>query len=164
MPRYFRGQSGLIGLAIMGPALAIVPATAAPKLGVYCINEKPGLQVFADKLLPNGDLSFGLSVWYPNGQHIGLFGVASRRGDHWEYIKDMAAADPEDRCKVSISSRRDGTPLLVGDAMARCRPDGGVGTQIDARQFPRSAYEGPVTNELSGSEFFFSHVGRCADK
>ena len=130
------------------------------KTGVYCVNQKRGLTVFADKLLPNGDLAVGFSDWYPNGHHIGFFGTAVRKGNHWEYTSDMDARDPADHCKAYIRSRPDGTPFIAGDALAKCQASGDVGTEIRSIGFHPSAYEGPVTNELADSETFFN-AGKC---
>lgn len=131
------------------------------KAGLYCLNHHPGLEVFAGKLLPSGDMAVGFSNWYPNGHHIGFFGTAARKGNHWEYVNHMDASDPADRCKVYIRSGPDGVPFIVGDRTAKCQTQGGIGTEMGPVEFPPSAYEGPVTTELADSEIFFNS-GKCA--
>jgi hypothetical protein len=156
----------ITGLFVLICVSAVSPGfAAAPKLGVYCIaqKQKPGLQVFADKLLPNGDLAFGLEVFESNGHSISLFGVATRRKDGWEFLRDMTSEDPTERCKVRITSRPDGTPFLVADPVARCESAGGAGTSIGSRHFALSLYEGPVRNELSEPDEFFNNAGKCGN-
>ena len=161
MASYLCGLSVLVVVSAAGLAFgADKVSSPITKTGVYCISQKRGLTVFADKLLPNGDLAVGFSDWYPNGHNIGFFGTAVRKGDHWEYTSDMDALDPADRCKVYIRSRPDGSPFIAGDALAKCQATGGVGTEIRSVGFHRSAYEGPVTNELADSETFFN-AGKC---
>lgn len=147
---------------VIGASLSVAPGYAAPKFGVYCIKHKPGVEVFASKLRPDGKLSFGMFSWEDDGQYIGLFGTAVRQGDHWEYRYNMAAPESQNRCKVGINLRADGSVMLIGDPVARCAEEGGVGTSIGTRHFPASSYEGPVTNELSDPEFFNNNTGKCA--
>src|SRR5271154_2668556 len=85
---------------VLGLALAVL--APEPKAGassqssfIYCLNHE-GAKIFAGREEANGSLSFGISVWSPDGQNISVFGVAGRRGLGWQYTEDLnapAAAD-----------------------------------------------------------------------
>jgi hypothetical protein len=159
--KYPVSLGALVVVSAIGLAFGADKASSpVPKTGVYCISQKRGVTVFADKLLPNGDLAVGFSDWYPNGHNTGFFGTAVRKGNHWEYTSHMDAPEPAGRCKAYIHSRLDGTPLITGDILAKCQANGGAGTEIRRIGFPPSAYEGPVTTELADSETFFN-AGKC---
>lgn len=111
--------------------------------------------------MPNKDLQFGFSHWYPNGQFIGLFGIAHHNGDHWDYQTDLDADDLADRCKVLVGFRPNGAPYLIGDKTAMCGRQGGAETEIGSVEFPPKSYEGQISSELKDAEFFFNNAGKC---
>ncbi len=134
---------------------------AVPTSAVYCRKEGKGLEVFAVKQRRAGDLSFGLSIWYGNGQHIGAFGTAVRQAGHWVYSDSMNAKEIGDRCRIQIELLPDGAAHLAGDASAPCKNYGGYGTEFGSVRFARSTKEGAVTFELNDSETFFNKAGKC---
>jgi hypothetical protein len=143
-------------LMLLGAAIA-----APSKSAVYCVKADHELRVFAGQVKPNGRLTFGISVWNPEGNHIGVFGSAKRHGDHWQYSAGMKAPAEEDQCKLDISMSQDGSVRVVADPIAKCGNWGGHGTEIGSLHFPNSALEGPVTTELRNSEEFFNTAGKC---
>jgi len=150
-----------IFVGIFYPTLSI-PADIAPiHDGVYCLEGQSSPKIFASKLLPNGNLSFGISIWSRAGNNIGVFGTAHRKGKYWEYNNNMDKTETTSRCKVDILFRSDGSLILDADKMATCQSMGGFGTEIGRVQFPVSAYEGRVRNELGNAETFFKTAGRC---
>ena len=140
-----------------------VPAAGtALRSAIYCQDGQQASKVFAAKLLPNGDLSFGLSLWI-GGRSLGVVGVARRTGRYWTYERDMTAPDIADRCRVVIDFPANGTPSLTVDPIAKCANAGGQGTELGSVRFSPRAYEGPVKDELSGHRDFDS-VGKCWKK
>ena len=77
---------------------------------VYCIRDKappshagdePGAKLFALKALGYHHLKFGLDFSDANGQMIGVYGIAQRRGQNvWIYRSEMT--DPYAKCEISI--------------------------------------------------------------
>jgi hypothetical protein len=145
-----------IGLFSCAPA-----KSAARYNAVYCMHNLDGLKVFAGRIQPGGNLSFGISIWSRDGNNIGVFGVASHHGANWEYTNKMNASTAADRCKLDIVLQSDGTPHLTADPTATCQSMGGHDTEIGSVQFPPSAYEGPVSTELNDPETFFGKAGKC---
>lgn len=130
--------------------------------GVYCVDNRNGTRIFAVKSKKNGDVLFGLSIWFPNGQNTGAFGTAIRQGSHWEYTKkDVTRAKSADQCKIDIVLRSNGLVEVNAPNAAACRDLGGYGTEIGHLQFPPNAYEGAVANELNDPETFFGTAGKC---
>jgi hypothetical protein len=128
--------------------------------GVYCLRSNGGTKIFAGKIRKTGKLSFGVSIWNAHGNNITIFGVALRKGQGWEYLGDMNEPRVEDRCKLTILLDR-GAVRISADPSATCESMGGYGTEIGEVLFPRSAYEGPVTSELSDAEVFVNNAGKC---
>ena len=141
----------------------LAPAFAAPDVSgrsfIYC-RENDGAAVFAGRHEPDGNLKFGLSVWSSAGQNISVFGIATRRGDGWQYTENLQASTGSERCRIDIERRADGTIRVSADPHATCHSHGGVNAEIGIVQFPRAAYEGPVTTELNDPEAFQS-TGKC---
>jgi hypothetical protein len=170
---------------LLGFTLAAVSSLTAPAAGataqssfVYCISHD-GAKIFAGRVEPNGSLLFGVSVWSPEGQNISVFGVAARQKHsyaagsqthnrtglpatpaEWQYTETLHAAAPADRCRLDIEHPPDGTLRISADPHATCQSHGGVNTEIGNFQFPRTAYEGPVTTELNDPESF-QRAGKC---
>lgn len=149
----------------MGAAIVLMgmrAEAARQENGVYCVDNQDGTKIFAAEVQKNGDLLFGLSIWFPGGRHIGAFGTAVRHGSHWEYTdKNVIGAKAADQCKIDIVFRSNGAPNVDAPNAAACQSSGGYGTEIGHVQFPPGAYEGPVANELNDPETFFNKAGKC---
>jgi hypothetical protein len=149
---------------VLGLTLAVLAsthvlgATAQPSF-IYCLNHE-GAKIFAGREEANGSLTFGISVWSPDGQNISVFGVATRRGHAWQYAENLHAATAADRCQLDIVHGSDGTLRIAARPNATCQSDGGVNAEIGTILFPRTAYEGPVTTELNDPESF-QKAGKC---
>lgn len=142
--------------------LAVGTASAeTTQSGVYCVQDRSGLRIFAERVLPDGGLAFGISVWSKAKNNIGVFGIAPSRGDHWEYTENLDSQSPADRCRITFSLGSNKVAHLAADPMANCQSRGGRGTEIGTVQFSRKAYEGPVTHELDDPEAFFGKAGKC---
>ena len=128
---------------------------------IYC-RENDGAAVFAGQNEPDGNLKFGLSVWSPAGQNISVFGIATRRGDRWQYTDNLHASTASKRCRIDIERHVDGTLRISADPHAACQSRGGVNAEIGIIQFPPAAYEGTVTTELNDPEAF-QRAGKCID-
>ena len=128
---------------------------------VYCESSSSVAKVFAAKLRADGGLSFGVNIWLYQGNQIGVFGVAYRSGDHWEYKSNINAGSSADRCKLTILLPVNGAPQITADPDATCQSQGGYGTEIGFVKFSPSDYENNVTNELDDSETFFLKAGKC---
>ena len=163
-----------LGMAagLSGPAAE----AAAPKSAVYCVKVRGDLSQFAGKVQPDGTLLFGISLWQ-SGQNIGVTGLALKRGEHWEYERQVTAGTPDTGCRIVILLRPTGTTRVIGDRAANCHSDdntkdpdgavgsfsGGAGTKIDV-DFPRKAYRGPVTVELDDLREFFEEPAGLLNK
>ena len=101
------------------------PWAAAPDSFIYCLNHE-GAKIFAGREETNGSLTFGISVWSPDGQNISVFGVAARRGRGWQYAENLHAATAADRCQLDIVHESDGTLRIAASPNATCQSDGGV--------------------------------------
>jgi hypothetical protein len=152
----------LLALCLGGPLLApFGPAWAAAESSfVYCLNQG-GAKIFAGKTTANGDLVFGVSVWSPRGNNISVFGTALKSDRGWLYTDNLAAVTATERCRLSIVRDDDGTLHVAADQDATCQMHGGANTNIGTVTFPRTAYEGTVTNELDDPEMF-QRAGKCA--
>ncbi len=137
--------------------------TANRDVGVYCLRDHrtQAVRIFAGKIMPSGRLKFGLTQWDANGRNIGVFGVAAGRRPGWRYASGLSAPSPDDRCRLDILVRGDGTLRVRADPVAACHDEGGQGAEIGVIEFPSSAYEGPVRSELQDEETFFNKTGRC---
>jgi hypothetical protein len=131
--------------------------------GFYCLQSSGEKKTFAGKIRRDGNLSFGISIWNSHGNNIMVFGVALRRGRRWEYLRDMNEPLAEDRCKLTVVLGPDGVQVSA-DRSATCQKWGGYGTSIEEVYFPKTAYEGSVTTELSNPEVFFNSGGKCSRK
>ena len=155
----------LLGLAMMlscNDGLAEArPLAQNNKSAVYCLHNRSGLKIFAERVLPDGNLAFGISIWSKAKNNIGVFGIASRRGDYWEYTDHMNSQLATGRCRITINLHTNKAPHFEADPTANCQGRGGFGTEIGTVQFPRNAYEGPVTYELNDPDTFFGKAGKC---
>jgi hypothetical protein len=146
-------------LALTVLASAPTSWAAAQSSFIYCLNHA-GAKIFAGREEANGSLSFGISVWSPGGQNISVFGVAARKGHGWQYTEDPNAPAAADRCQLDIVRGSGGTLRIAANPNATCQSHGGVNAAIGTIQFPRTAYEGPVTTELNDPESF-QKAGKC---
>ena len=150
----------LLALTVAGLLFTAGAAYAAAAPGfVYCLSQQ-GAKVFAGREADDGSLAFGLSVWSPAGQNISVFGTAARRGGGWQYIDGLQARTAAERCRLDIKHDADGSLRVVTDPDATCQSYGGLNAEIGTVQFPRTAYEGPVTTELDNPESF-QKAGKC---
>jgi len=154
-------RSALLFLAVAGLLLGPRPAgSAAPESFVYCSKQGGGAKVFAGREDVNGNLTFGISVWSPDGQNISVFGVATRHGAGWQYTDSLQAGSAVERCRLDITRGAGRAFRVVADPNATCESYGGVGAEIGTVRFPPTAYEGIVSTELDGPEAF-QRAGRC---
>ena len=137
----------------MGAAQAAVRDSA-----VYCQRERGSWEMFAAKILPDGKLSFGVSLWQ-GLQNIGVMGIAERHGASWEYASSLDSSDPGDHCRLAIRFNAKGDTVVTADPKAGCHNSGGEGTEIGTVRFRRKDYLGAVTVELDEPESFFSGSG-----
>ena len=124
---------------------------------VFCHKEGGVGQVFAVKRDARKNLDFGLSLWFPNGSNLLVFGKATISGPNsWIY----KGGDPSTTCSftVQLESR---TAVVKPDPQANCSGQGGYGTSVYPIKFSPSDYEGHVTNELKDAGTFFNTAGRC---
>lgn len=149
----------MIGLALALLASTPVLGATAPSSFIYCLNHE-GAKIFAGREETDGSLTFGVSVWSPDGQNISVFGLAGRRGRGWQYAENLHAATAADRCQLDIVHGSDGTLRVTASPNATCESHGGVNAEIAPILFPRTAYEGPVTTELNDPESF-QKAGKC---
>jgi hypothetical protein len=151
----------LLALGFGGPLLApLGPAWAAESSFVYCLH-RGGAKIFAGKTTANGNLKFGVSVWSPRGNNISVFGTALKSDRGWLYTNNLTAVTVTERCRLSIVRDDDGALHVVADQDATCQGRGGANMNIGTVTFPRTAYEGTVTNELDDPEMF-QRAGKCA--
>lgn len=144
---------------VTGLMFGSVVARAGPSRSfVYCLDQG-GAKVFAGRA-GDASLAFGLSVWSPSGQNISLFGIALPHGGGWQYTDNLKAATIAERCRLDILRGADGTLRVTADPSATCQSHGGVNAEIGTLEFPRTAYEGPVTTELDDPESF-QKAGKC---
>lgn len=146
--------------AVAALGLCAAPVAAAARhSAVYCLRGPENtLEVFAARSQPDGRLKFGVTIWNERQHNIVVYGFANRRDGHWDYADHMGA---DDRCKLTITLSADGTARIVPDSKADCENRGGYGTEIDTTNFPRNAYEGPVTFELNDLPTFANRAGKC---
>ncbi len=151
---------GCLGALSLVPSFSSASAEQA-RSGVYCRHDRSGTKVLAVRVLPDGNLAFGISIWSSAGNNIGAFGLAPRRSDHWEYEKNTGPAGNGDRCKIEIFLYNSHRAYVSSDPMAACRGLGGYNTKIGNVTFSHSTYEGAVTHELDDPDTFFGKAGRC---
>jgi hypothetical protein len=149
----FLGVAGLL----LGPWSA---GWAGPESFVYCFKQAGGAKVFAGRKAADGSLTFGISVWSPDGQNISVFGVAVRHGTGWQYTDSLQASTAAERCRLDIRRSPGRALRVVAAPDATCESYGGVGAEIGTVRFPPTAYEGAVTTELDGPEAF-QKAGKC---
>jgi GH24 family phage-related lysozyme (muramidase) len=149
----------VLGLTFAVLASTPIAGATAQSSFIYCLNHE-GAKIFAGREEPNGSLTFGISVWSPDGQNISVFGVAARQGHGWQYTEDLHAPTAADRCQLDIVHGSRGTLRIAANPHAACQSHGGVNAVIGTILFPRTAYEGPVTNELNDPESF-QKAGKC---
>ncbi|MGZ5946156.1 MAG: hypothetical protein ACXWKV_06270 [Caulobacteraceae bacterium] len=122
-------------------------AHAAVPGSVYCTKNVQ----FAARIETSGALSFGVSAWNEHGDNSFLFGIAEKRGGHWEYAKDLASSDERARCRLNIAFSLKKGASVTADSAASCVDKGGFGRL----RLPAKAYQGPVTIELDDPSGFF---------
>jgi hypothetical protein len=155
----------LLAASILAPlplyALHDAEAAARTAGGVYCARERGYTKILAARVIRDGSLRFGISIWDYRGFNVGVFGLAKRRGGGWEYAHALNAADAGERCRLTIAIRSGGEIRVDADPGAPCRNMGGYGTNIGSVTFYPRMREGPVTSQLQDAEAF-QRAGRCA--
>jgi hypothetical protein len=157
-------KTALVIRVVAGSAIMLSCNNASAKTkqsGVYCRSDRSGIKIYAQRVLPDGRLAFGLSIWSKAKNNIGVFGTAYRKGEYWEYAKDMDAQTASERCRIMIRTRSDRNIYITSDPLANCESMGGYDTKIGSVTFSRGTYEGQVTYELNDAEVFFGKAGRC---
>ncbi len=129
--------------------------------GIFCLREGKSLRVFGFRRLDHQRTRVAFSDWFPNGQHMGIYGVAKARGSVWVLDEGLKSKDPGDLCRVMFSIAGKRGAEIWGDPENPCTNDGGYGTFVRHTRFGPSTYEKPVTNEFDDAENFFGHAGSC---
>ncbi len=129
--------------------------------GLFCLHDFYGRRTFAFRRTGSDSAWVAFSDWFPNGQHIGIFGPAKLKGLKWVFEERLESRDPADHCRVFIKFGDRRSVDVAGDAKAACKNEGGYGTYIRRTKFGPSNYEKPVTHEFDNAENFFGHAGAC---
>jgi hypothetical protein len=114
----------LIAGMIVGSGAAVLADT--PLSGRYCTSAKGyGEIMFLAQPKPDGSLDFGLLLSTTEGNVFSVAGTARRAGSGWRYEADMNAADPDQRCAITINRTANGTYQFSTLEGARCDSYGG---------------------------------------
>lgn len=134
---------GGIGLSLTSDSgqAASDATTADPVAGRYCIASGPAIQLLGAKPQENGDLQFGLSVWFDSGQHCGVIGTAKQNpAGGWRYEENMTSENEEERCGIDIKPVEGGV-FINADEKAACSFACGGGAAISNLAFPPQSQE-----------------------
>jgi hypothetical protein len=133
---------------------------SAPRSGVYCMKTQDELRVFAERINRDKSMTFGISLWYPNGGNFSVYGKAKPQNSGWRHEENLKSSNPDDRCAVDISLTKDGDYFLKVDPKAPCTSMAGHEVRTESVLIPKHAYESPVKTELHDAEAFQS-AGKC---
>jgi hypothetical protein len=149
-------EMGRIKFIVVASALALLACPAAAKAppyksSHYCDGRIPTKTIdkeFADEIEPDGDLKFGISLWFGDGQAFGVEGVAHPKGPGVWVFREMDSDDPTEHCILTIRLFEDGSVALDADKVARCQSSGGAEVVLDPIRIEASKRIGPVVTNF----------------
>jgi hypothetical protein len=147
------------GVALMAQALlGVASSQQMDRDGFYCVNGPNNKETysFALKERPDKSLEFGVSLWWPDGKNVAVWGIAQPSGNGWRY-EDVSS---HEHCVVNIIPENRGYSLTINQAT--CQSIGGFQAVPSKVVFTEKMRQGRAANVVANPERFVNT--RCKAK